>query len=158
MDYLFWWIAIISVNPSNNQLSSIELTEIWLSHDSNLPFLINNYESLLLLFLSCCFRGVHGHFTGQIPWAFCDEVLAADMSNIVGKISLLATGSLRFFSSTCPLSHHNNLDQHHLHYHHYYNYNHHDYHQQHHHKNIFIILLIINLVIFFFSITIINSL
>lgn len=28
--------------------------------------------------------GVHGHFTGQIPWAFCDEVLAADMSNIVG--------------------------------------------------------------------------
>ncbi|XP_041481123.1 kynureninase-like isoform X1 [Lytechinus variegatus] len=28
--------------------------------------------------------GVHGHLCGQMPWAFCDEVLATDMSNIVG--------------------------------------------------------------------------
>ena len=31
-------------NPSNIQLSLIGLTETWLSHDSNLPFLIDNYD------------------------------------------------------------------------------------------------------------------
>ena len=31
-------------NPSNKQLSVIGLTETWLSHDSNLPFLIDNYD------------------------------------------------------------------------------------------------------------------
>lgn len=28
--------------------------------------------------------GVHGHFLGDIPWAFCDEVMQADMAKIVG--------------------------------------------------------------------------
>ncbi|XP_071853962.1 kynureninase-like isoform X2 [Apostichopus japonicus] len=28
--------------------------------------------------------GVHGHFLGDIPWAFCDEVMQVDMSKLVG--------------------------------------------------------------------------
>ncbi|KAK6959717.1 kynureninase isoform X2, partial [Biomphalaria glabrata] len=29
-------------------------------------------------------RGVQGHTTGELPWAWCDEVLEADMAKIVG--------------------------------------------------------------------------
>ncbi|XP_071496118.1 kynureninase-like [Diadema antillarum] len=31
-------------------------------------------------------HGVHGHFTGQLPWAHCDEVLIKDMATIVGAL------------------------------------------------------------------------
>ena len=35
------------------------------------------------------FRGVHGHFTGVMPWAHCDEVVDAGMARLVGKKELL---------------------------------------------------------------------
>lgn len=57
---------------------------------SQFTFLRTDSKETMSVFISCLFsfRGVHGHFNGQRPWALADECIVDLMADLVGRCEL----------------------------------------------------------------------
>ena len=49
-------------------------------------FIIKSFLSDSFLFYLLYYSGVHGHFSGDLPWALCDEMVTEDMAKLVGEL------------------------------------------------------------------------
>lgn len=58
----------------------------------SVTFLRTDPKGAMPVFISCffSFRGVHGHFNGQRPWALADECIVDLMADLVGRCENLS--------------------------------------------------------------------